>query len=176
MNAPIRLETWHDKPISIAGTGRPPVRAKEAPSAGKYGFNLKFLGGLLRLAKFGQKWDLLITFALFVLVALNMYMGSISGTITGQFYNIIVTKNEVDFKTLIWHASLVVIVSSMLESFIKFVLDIIAYRWRKTLVTHLHQRYFAKGMYYQVLHLDQTIDNPYDQEFSDQLRFCPVLE
>lgn len=161
--------------IAIYGTGRPSLKPSEPPNAGKYGFNFKFVGGLWRLVRFATKWDLLVVGFLLGLIIANLYVGSQSGNVTGQFYNVIVDKNEQQFKKVLWQATIVIILSALLESAIKLVLDLIAFRWRKLLVQKLHHRYFSRSMFYQILHLDHTIDNPYVPYFNeDGLCNCTV--
>jgi ABC-type uncharacterized transport system fused permease/ATPase subunit len=161
METPVRLESWDSESVTISGTGRPSSKKETPPSSGKYGFNIQFIKGLFSLLPHGQKKDLLLPLILLGTIILNLYVGSISGTVTGQFYKLIVDKNLADFKTVLWKATLIVIFSSVLESEIKVLLDLIGYRWRKALVKHIHSQYFTNAMYYQILHLDHTIDNPY---------------
>jgi len=171
MEQRIRLEKWDNGSVSFLGSGKPIVKKEEPPSAGKYGFNLQFLRGLMKLVPHGDRKDVLLVLLLFGLIAVNMYVGSLSGSVTGRFYQVIVDKNVSDFKQVLWQASVIVVLSSLFESIIKFVLDIIGFRWRKALVSNLHKRYFSHSMFYQILHLDHTIDNPYATTFS--LPFWP---
>lgn len=161
MEQPIRLEKWGTNSVSFSGAGKPKVVQPAPPSAGKYGFNMHFVRGLLKLIPHGEKRDLLLLATLLVLVGLNMFVGSLSGSVTGKFYKVIVDKNLPEFKQVLWQASVIVILSSLLESAIKLALDVISYRWRRALVSSLHKRYFSNSMFYQILHLDHTIDNPY---------------
>lgn len=161
METPVRLEKWCSGFVTLTGAGRPAPKKQEPPSSGKYGFNLHFIRGLLKLIPHGEKRDILLVLLLFGLVAANMYVGSLSGSVTGRFYKVIVDKNVNEFKQVLWQASIVVILSSLFESAIKFALDIIGFRWRKALVSSIHKRYFSHSMFYQILHLDHTIDNPY---------------
>lgn len=161
METPVRLEKWDSGLVTLFGAGKPLVTKQSPPTAGKYGFNLQFLRGLLKLIPHGEKRDILLVVLLFALIAANMYIGSQTGNVTGRFYKVIVDKNVSEFKQVLWQASVVVILSSLFESAIKFALDIIGFRWRKALVSSLHKRYFSHSMFYQILHLDHTIDNPY---------------
>lgn len=161
MDAPVRLEGWDAGAVTITGVGRPSTKSQAPPSSGKYGFNLYFLMGLFKLAAMSQIWDLYLLLSLVASICLNLYVGSQTGKVTGQFYSIIVNKSWDLFPTVLWKSALIVIFSALLESWIKFILDVIGYRWRRNLVRNLHERYFSDSMFYQVLHLDGTIDNPY---------------
>ena len=161
MDAPVRLEGWDAGSVSISGVGRPSSKSQSPPSSGKYGFNWKFLVGLLKLCSMNTKYDILLVVSLVALIGGNLYVGSLSGKVTGRFYGVIVDKKWEDFKTVLWQSALVVVGSAILESLIKFNLDVISYSWRRNLVKNLHNRYFSDSMYYQLLHLDGTIDNPY---------------
>ena len=163
MEPPVRLESWDDGAVTICGTGRPNIKKKGPPSSGKYGFNIKFIKGLWSLL-YGDRKDLSTLLVLLATIILNLYVGSISGKVTGQFYKVIVDKDLANFKTVLWKSAVVVVFSAILESEIKVLLDIIGYRWRKALVKHIHEQYFNTAMYYQILHLDHTIDNPYEIE------------
>lgn len=160
MDQPVRLEKWNSGSVSISGAGRPDSKVPEPPNAGKYGFNMKFLRGLAQLVTHGEKRDLLLILSLVGTIILNLYIGSITGTITGQFYEVIVQKDASAFKQVLWKSAIILIFSALLESAIKLNLDMISYRWRRSLVTHIHSRYFSHSMFYQILHLDHTIDNP----------------
>lgn len=162
MDPPVRIEEWESS-VCISGSGRPSQKSTAPPTAGKYAFNWAFIKGLWRLMLCNKRRDLVAVFILVGLIALNLWVGSQSGKVTGQFYGSIVDKKWDVFLKVLWKSALVVIGSALLESLIKFTLDIIAFRWRKNLVAHVHERYFSDSMFYQVLHLDGTIDNPYVQ-------------
>jgi len=160
MEQPIRLETWDSNSVTISGAGRPATKKNDPPNAGKYGFNFQFVKGVAKLATHGEKKDILWLLALVALIIINLYIGNLTGSITGQFYAVIVEKNAVEFRQVLWKSAVIVVLGALLESAIKLNLDMISYRWRISLVKHLHKRYFSRSMFYQILHLDHTIDNP----------------
>lgn len=144
------------------GKGRPQSSKEEKfDKSLKYGFNIRFLKGLLRLAAFNRWVDLLVVGGLVALICINLYVGSLTGGVTGKFYQLIVDKKVDEFKQLLWKASLIVVGSSLLETLIKLNLDIIGYKWRKNLVTGFHKQYFKNQMFYKLINLDHSVDNPY---------------
>lgn len=173
MDQPVRLEGWDAGAVSISGVGRPSTKRQTPPSHGKYGFNFHFFRGVVKLGLMGEKVDILLVVGLIGFICANLYVGSLSGKVTGQFYGVIVDKKWEAFLTVLWKSALVVIGSAILETIIKFNLDILGYRWRKNIVRNLHQRYFSDSMFYQLLHLDGTIDNPYVPLFRLHRRSLP---
>lgn len=46
------------------------------------------------------------------------------------------------------------------DSTIKFLIEALAWRWRRSLCLHIHETYFLNTLYYKLVSLDQSIDNP----------------
>lgn len=56
--------------------------------------------------------------------------------------------------------SVVIISSALLYSLLKFMAEVLAWRWRRALVTYTQDRYFRDLLFYKMLILDSRVDNP----------------
>ena len=67
---------------------------------------------------------------------------SYTGTVTGGFYQTILDKDFDNFKNVLWISMLVVVGSGLSSSTQKFIVEVLAWKWREILCTHLHVNFF----------------------------------
>eukprot|EP01132_Coremiostelium_polycephalum_P009088 gene9088-11138_t len=65
--------------------------------------------------------------------------------------------------------------SGILDATIKFIVGVLAWRWRKVLCLWIQSRYFKNNVYYKIISFDDRIDNPDQRITSDIDNFTTLL-
>eukprot|EP01105_Mastigella_eilhardi_P025642 TRINITY_DN7039_c0_g1_i1.p1 TRINITY_DN7039_c0_g1~~TRINITY_DN7039_c0_g1_i1.p1 ORF type:complete len:640 (+),score=149.24 TRINITY_DN7039_c0_g1_i1:49-1968(+) len=113
-----------------------------------------------------------------VLLALSLaqtFVVSFTGDVIGGFYDAIANKDLHSFYWLLLKGTLVVSLSALMYSGVKFSVEILAWRWRRSLVGYMHERYFSDLLFYKLLALDTRVDNPDQRMTQDINNFCTTL-
>lgn len=118
------------------------------------------------------------TFAILTLVCAigNEFIAQKSGTITGQFYRILLQRDETAFWNTFLTATLICIGQSLVLGCISFFSWYLYINFRKNLVSSLHSIYFRNNLYYSLNGIDnQGIDNPDQRITQDVEKMCNIL-
>ena len=100
-------------------------------------------------------------FSLIISVVLGQTLVvSYTGNVIGDFYTVIENEDLHQFWHVLLVGSGVVLASAAFDSTNKFLIELIAWKWRNILCFHVQDRYFADHLYYKILSLDSRIDNP----------------
>jgi ABC-type uncharacterized transport system fused permease/ATPase subunit len=126
-------------------------------------FDFTLARRLWRILKLSHQslFDWLWLIALVLILSMQLLVGSYIGEANKGFYDAFGAKNPDVFRATLWRASFIVLGSAMLESVSKIISAVLSWRWRRTIVHQLHQRYFANRMFYKLLNFDERVDNPY---------------
>eukprot|EP00727_Mastigamoeba_balamuthi_P011305 m51a1_g6798 hypothetical protein (627) ;mRNA; f:211020-213443 len=139
------------------------------------GFNWAFVVRLARLLRAAYSDDpaaVGITVALVAASLTQTYVISWTGTFVGQFYASISAQDRPAFIKAFMLGASVEVAAATLLSLLNFMCEALAWRFRRTLVRQMHQRYFRDLVYYTMANLDSRIDNPDQRITTDVDRFC----
>eukprot|EP01119_Soliformovum_irregulare_P001270 TRINITY_DN109_c0_g2_i1.p1 TRINITY_DN109_c0_g2~~TRINITY_DN109_c0_g2_i1.p1 ORF type:complete len:597 (-),score=178.71 TRINITY_DN109_c0_g2_i1:125-1915(-) len=157
--------------MSGKGSVRVPMDPASIPrSEVKSSFDLLFLKRLFKILRLISR-SFVTNGTLLFLTALSIfqiYVVSLTGSVIGGFYTTISSKDKNAFLTVMFHASMVIVLSAILDSTTKFLVEILAWRWRKSLCLYVQERYFLRGLYYKLNMIDSHIDNP-DQRITQDV-------
>jgi len=145
-------------------------------SSAQYGYNWLFVRRLFQLMSicwrdtqripfwfldsFRRGWALKAPWGVLLLciaVVSQNYVVSYTGQILGTFYECIVDKDQGLFYHNLFIAALQILASGLLDSTIKFLIELFSWQWRAALCKRIHTKYFQNSHYYLSLF---KIDNP----------------
>eukprot|EP01112_Ceratiomyxa_fruticulosa_P013126 TRINITY_DN3673_c0_g5_i1.p1 TRINITY_DN3673_c0_g5~~TRINITY_DN3673_c0_g5_i1.p1 ORF type:complete len:634 (-),score=92.64 TRINITY_DN3673_c0_g5_i1:40-1941(-) len=139
--------------------------------------DLLFFKRLYRVIKFiSQRDALIITSIIVIVTAIQAYVVSKTGGVIGDFYMLIIEKDIPQYRTVLIRSLVIVILSGLLDSTIKMLVELLSWCWRKILCTKVHSLYFNKNLYYKLNALGLgEIDNPDQRITTDMDNFTTTL-
>ena len=80
----------------------------------------------------------------------EQFVGYRVGLISGQFYNVLGSKDKPGFIQVSWQSLILIIGITLTKSVRVFTSNMMAIAWRLSLTRALHEKYFSKSTYYKL--------------------------
>jgi len=112
---------------------------------------------------------------LFGVATAQTYVSKFTGILLSNIYMSFTTGDKHLFVSSLIKGFIFIGISAFMDALIKFVVSIMAWRWRKTLCLTLQDLYFTKNLYYKIIAFDDRIDNPDQRLTSDIDNFTTTL-
>jgi len=137
----------------------------------KYSFDFLFFKRFLELHRIfylGQNYINLIIFAVLLGIGgLETYVGYKVGLISGNFYKVLVDKDQDAFISVCLHSTGLIIGITVIVAVKKFLTRRLFVRWRRALCTHIQGIYLNGINFYKLSVFNEEIDNPDQRITSD---------
>eukprot|EP00092_Neocalanus_flemingeri_P077985 GFUD01096920.1.p1 GENE.GFUD01096920.1~~GFUD01096920.1.p1 ORF type:complete len:577 (+),score=127.54 GFUD01096920.1:215-1945(+) len=130
----------------------------------RYNFDLLFLKRFLELHKIlylGKNYTNLIIFIVLLAIGgLETFVGYRVGLISGNFYKVLVDKDQDAFLSTCLESTALILGISVIKSIKKFTTRRLLVRWRRALCTHIQGIYLHGINFYKLSLFNEEIDNP----------------
>lgn len=97
------------------------------------------------------------------------------GLIPSQFYEVLSSRDEQGFHSLIIVSLCLLITGALGKSLIQYIANLSYVKWRGLLTSHLHRAYLKRNVLYDMNVLDKSVDNPDQRITQDIDRFCRMF-
>ncbi|EGC28306.1 hypothetical protein DICPUDRAFT_160365 [Dictyostelium purpureum] len=112
---------------------------------------------------------------LFGLAVGSTYLSKYTGIVLANIYGSFSTGNKELFLKSLFTGIGAIGSSALLDAIIKFIVSIMAWRWRKVLCLYMQSIYFKKSLFYKIIAFNDKIDNPDQRITSDIDNFTTLL-
>jgi ATP-binding cassette, subfamily D (ALD), member 4 len=109
---------------------------------------------------------------LLALTLAQTYVVSWTGKVVGGFYTTIPQHDRAGFLQVLWLATIVVVLSALIDATLKALVEWIAWQLRSSLCTVMHRDYFSGTRHYDVL---GVVDNPDQRITQDAENWAATL-
>jgi ABC-type uncharacterized transport system fused permease/ATPase subunit len=118
--------------------------------------------------------DVLLLVLLVAVVCGNQVLVYLVGLLPSQLIVGLIKRDTVLFMDVLWRAGLFTVGEALVVSFVAWLSGIVAMRWRRNLVTHLHSQYLNARCFFE-LNQQQMLDNPDQRVVQDATLLCTSL-
>ncbi|RUP49385.1 ABC transporter transmembrane region 2-domain-containing protein [Jimgerdemannia flammicorona] len=169
-------------PLDITTPTAPPPKQR-------YSFDKLFLQRLKRILRLlftpstqglfsreSRERSLLWMYLVFVGVScLNEVVVYFVGMVTGKFYKVLVDKNAQAFGALILPTILLIAAAALGKSLVKFMGGLFSLKIRRLLTDYIQDQYIQRNIFYRLLAMHESIDNPDQRITQDVDKFAETV-
>ncbi|KAF2069414.1 hypothetical protein CYY_009271 [Polysphondylium violaceum] len=131
--------------------------------------------GIIKILFISPLIPVILVAFLFGVATSQTYVSKFTGILLSNVYMSFTTGDKSLFVSSLIKGFIFIGISAFMDALIKFVVSVMAWRWRKTLCLTLQDLYFTKNLYYKIIAFDDRIDNPDQRLTSDIDNFTTTL-